>query len=187
VFFDGGMLEQPFFHLELTTFAGTGGFMLKLIVAVLALTLAGTASAAKWRDLRVDGSSEAAFAASLAEFKDKLPSARGYAFGQALKDIWVQGVKAAEAQQREFTVADYYRTVDGLGYEQIVTLTDPTGATAKSRYVEGVRMVRAPMRGITAAPSTGGPPPGMPRGVTAAGYAQQQHHGGLGMNPSGSY
>ena len=33
--------------------------MLKLTVAVLAVALAGTASAAGWRSLRVDGSSEA--------------------------------------------------------------------------------------------------------------------------------
>jgi len=36
--------------------------MQKLTVVVLALAFAGTASAAGWRDLRVDGSSEEAFA-----------------------------------------------------------------------------------------------------------------------------
>jgi hypothetical protein len=64
--------------------------MLQLTVAVLAFALAGTASAAKWRDLRVDGSSEEAFAQSLEAFKKKLSSAREYAFGEALKDIWTQ-------------------------------------------------------------------------------------------------
>src|SRR5688572_22616409 len=101
--------------------------MLKITVAVLAVALAGTASAAKWRDLRVDGSSEAAFAQSLEAFKEKLSPARRYVFGEALKDIWVQGVKAAESEQREYTAADYYRQVDGLAYEQVVTFTDPTG------------------------------------------------------------
>ena len=45
--------------------------MLKLTVAVLAVALAGTASAAGWRSLRVDASSEAAFEQSLAVFKDE--------------------------------------------------------------------------------------------------------------------
>ncbi len=42
--------------------------MLKLTVAVLAVVLAGTASAERWRDLRVDASSEDAFAKSLEAF-----------------------------------------------------------------------------------------------------------------------
>jgi len=108
--------------------------MLKLTVAVLALALAGTASAAGWRSLRVDGSSDDAFAQSLAAFKDKLRWERRHVFGAALKDIWVQGTKAAEAEQREYTASEYYRQLDGLSYKQVVTLTDPTGATAKMRY-----------------------------------------------------
>jgi len=112
--------------------------MLKLTVAVLAVALAGTASADRWRDLRVDGSSEAAFAASLAVFNEKLSPARQYVFGNALKDIWLQSTEKAKAEQREYTVSDYYRQVDGLGYEEVVTFTDPTGATAKARLKEGL-------------------------------------------------
>lgn len=108
--------------------------MLKVTVAVLAVVLAGGASAAGWRDLRVDGSSEEAFAKSLEVFKDKLSPARRYVFGEALKDIWLQGDKAAQAEQREYTDAEYYARVHGLSYEDIVTLTDPTGDTAKDRY-----------------------------------------------------
>ncbi len=37
--------------------------MLKLTVAVLAIVLAGTASAAGWRDLRIDASSAASYSA----------------------------------------------------------------------------------------------------------------------------
>jgi len=107
--------------------------MLKLTIAVLAVALAGTA-AAGWRDLRVDGSSEEAFAKSLEAFKDKLSPARGYVFGEALKDIWIQGTKQAEADQREYTDSDYYAQLHGLTYEEIVKLTDPTGDTAKDRY-----------------------------------------------------
>ena len=43
--------------------------MLKLTVAVLAVALAGTASAAGWRSLRIDGSSDASFTTSLAAFQ----------------------------------------------------------------------------------------------------------------------
>jgi hypothetical protein len=107
--------------------------MLKPMVVVLAVALASTASAAGWRSLRVDASSEAAFEQSLAEFKDKLSPARRYVFGKALKDIWLKGSQSATAEQREYTDADYYRQLDGLSYEEVVTLVDPTGETAR-RY-----------------------------------------------------
>jgi hypothetical protein len=116
--------------------------MLKLTVAVLAVVLAGTASAG-WRSLRVDGSSEAGFAESLAAFKEKLPRARAHVFGEALKDIWVQGTKDAEAEQREYTASDYYRQLDSLGYEQVVTFTDPTGDTARMRFKAAMQTVYA--------------------------------------------
>lgn len=107
--------------------------MLKLTVAALAVVLAGTA-AAGWRDLRIDGSSEAAFAKSLDEFKDKLSPAHRYVLGEALKDIWLEGEKQAAADQREYTNSDYYAQLHGLSYKEIVTLTDPTGDMAKDRY-----------------------------------------------------
>ena len=107
--------------------------MLKLAVAVLAVALSGTA-AAGWRDLRVDGSSEEAFAQSLAAFKKELSPARQFVFGEALKDIWIQGETAAEADRREYTPDEYYKLLDGLRYEEVVNYTDPTGDTAKTRY-----------------------------------------------------
>ena len=91
--------------------------MLRLTVAVMAIALAGSASAAGWRSLEIDGSSEQAFAQSLEVFKKKLSTARRHVFDEALKDIWTQGVRAAKAEQREYTTADYYRQVHGLGYE----------------------------------------------------------------------
>jgi outer membrane murein-binding lipoprotein Lpp len=83
--------------------------MLKITLAVFAVVLAGTASAAGWRSLRVDASSEAAFEQSLAQFKEKLSPGRRYAFGKALQDIWAAGTEAAEAEQRAYTTADHYR------------------------------------------------------------------------------
>ena len=113
--------------------------MLKLAVAVLTLALAGAAGAADWKDLRIDGASEAAFNQSLAVFKEKLSPDRQKVFTDALMDIWVQGTLDAKRDQREFTVNDYYKQLDGLGYEQVVTFTDPSGATAKERYREATR------------------------------------------------
>ena len=108
--------------------------MPKLIGLVLAVALAGTASAAGWRSLRVDASSEVAFEQSVAELTDELNAARRYVFVEALKDIWIAGNEAAAAEQREFTEADYYRALDGLTYEDVIDFTDPTGETARDRY-----------------------------------------------------
>jgi hypothetical protein len=65
------------------------------MVAVLAVALAGTANAAGWRSLRVDGSSEASFVESVAAFQHKLSPGRRHVFERALQDIWVQGTKGA--------------------------------------------------------------------------------------------
>ena len=153
--------------------------MLKLTVAVLALALAGSASAAGWRSMRIDASSEASFKSSLEAFKGKLSPARREVLGLALKDIWTQGTKEATAAQREYTEADYYRQIDGLGYEEIVTFTDPTGALAEIRYklakqtASANRYASGPPANAGAMsspwPTSGGPPPvqsGVYRGAT---------------------
>jgi hypothetical protein len=106
--------------------------MLKLTVAVLAFALAGTASAAGWRDLRVDGSSEEAFAQSLEVFKDKLSRSRWYTFEHVLGHIWLQETLAAAAEQR-YTRDDYLRQLDGLTYNEVGRVLDPTGELAQ-RY-----------------------------------------------------
>ena len=113
--------------------------MLKLVVAVFAIALAGTAGAAGWRDLKIDGSSEAAFRRSLEAFNEELSPERHQVFTAALMDIWVQGTEVAKANQREYTVNDYRTQLDGLSYEGVVTFTDPTGETAKHRYEQAKR------------------------------------------------
>jgi len=90
--------------------------MLKLTVAVLAIALASSASAAGWRKLRIDASSDTSFQASVALFQDKLSPSRRMAFAMSLEDIWLHGSRLAEEQQREYTQADYLRQLDGLGY-----------------------------------------------------------------------
>jgi hypothetical protein len=107
--------------------------MLKVTFAVLAVTLAGTASAAGWRNLSIDASSEAAFNASVATFQEKLSPSRRAAFDQSLQDIWRDGTQRATAEQREYTSEDYFRELDGLGYEEVIRVTDPTGEKAQ-RY-----------------------------------------------------
>jgi hypothetical protein len=142
--------------------------MLKLTITLAALVLAGAANAENWKDLRVDGSSEAAFAHSLAAFKDKLSLARQQVFGAALKDIWINGVQAAEAEQREYTASDYYAQIDGLGYEEVVALADPTGKITRARYREANLQARsrAPQNPALARPPawTSPPPPIGPTG-----------------------
>ena len=113
--------------------------MLKLPAAVLTIALAGTVAAAGWRDLKIDGSSEAAFQQSLEAFNAELSRERNQVFTAALMDIWLQGTAEAKADQREYTVNDYYTQLNGLSYEEVVTFTDPTGETAKQRYDEAKR------------------------------------------------
>ena len=89
-----------------------------------------------------------------------------------MKDIWLQGTKSAEAEQREYTAADYYRHVDGLAYEQIVNFTDPTGKTARQRYrVASLSSRTSP--GMTLASTSPWPTPPPPQGPTG-----EQRRGG---------
>jgi hypothetical protein len=101
--------------------------MLKLTVAVLAVALASSASAAGWRKLRIDASSDTSFQESVALFQDKLSPSRRVAFAMSLRDIEQEGKTRARAEQRDYTRADYLRQLDGLSYEEVVTLTYPTG------------------------------------------------------------
>lgn len=107
--------------------------MLKLAVAVVAVAVAGAASALGWRSLRVDATGEAAFAESVALFEEKLSPSRRYAFALALQDIRLQGTKEANAEGRTYTATEFLRQVDGLTYEEVVHLADSTGK-AENRY-----------------------------------------------------
>jgi hypothetical protein len=79
--------------------------MLKLIVAVLAIALAGNANAAGWRNLRIDASSEAAFSESIVTFQKTLSPSRRVAFARLLQDVWDDGSRRAMAEQREYSVS----------------------------------------------------------------------------------
>ena len=97
--------------------------MLKLTVAVLAIALVGSASAEGWR---LGAGSHRAFKRSLEAAKDELSPANIQMLGGALKHIWDEGTKAAEAEQRRYSDKDYFRQLDGLSYEQLVHFTDAT-------------------------------------------------------------
>jgi hypothetical protein len=104
--------------------------MLKVMYVLLAVALAGTASAAGWRKLQIDASSEGAFKQSVATFQRKLSPSRRAAFAASLRDIEQEGKTRARAEQRDYTRAEYLEQLHGLGYEEIVTLVDPTGKRA---------------------------------------------------------
>jgi hypothetical protein len=131
--------------------------MLKVTLAVLAVALAGSASAAGWRSMRIDASSEADFTASVSALRDKLPEVRRHVLDLALNDIWVQGAQAAAAELRDYPASEYFRQLDGLKYKHVVTLADPSGETADRWYAQ----VRAQLK----------PHPYRPR--TAAAYSQE--------------
>jgi len=103
--------------------------MLKVMYVLLAVALAGTASAAGWRKLQIDASSEAAFNQSVATFQKKLSPSRRAAFAGSLLDIEQEGKLRATAEQ-PYTRAEYLQQLHGLGYEEVVTLVDPTGKRA---------------------------------------------------------
>src|SRR5690242_13265923 len=107
--------------------------MLKLTVAVLAVALVGSASAEGWR---LDAGSHRAFKRSLVAAKDELSPESVQLLGAALKHIWDEGTKAAEAQQRRYSNKEYFRQLDGLSYEEVVHFTDATYEAAL-RYGAG--------------------------------------------------
>ena len=104
--------------------------MLKVMYVLLAVALAGTASAAVWRKLQIDASSEGALKQSVATFQKKLSPSRRAAFAGSLRDIEEEGKTRARAEQRDYTRAEYLEQLHGLGYEEVVTLVDPTGKRA---------------------------------------------------------
>jgi hypothetical protein len=123
--------------------------------------------------MRVEAANAASFDESVAAFEEELSTARRYVLLLALQDIWAQGLQRARAEQREYTEAEYFRQIDGLRYEEIVTLADPTGEITKERYRTGVAKMLA-SRGTMSSgsvPRDQGTPVGGPGG---------QYRGGRG-------
>ena len=162
--------------------------MLKLMVAITALTLTATAGAAGWRSLRLDARDEASFMASRTAFEKKLSPARRYVFQLALNDIWYQGARKAAADGREYTASDYFRQLDNLGYEQVITLTDPTGATARRHRADYDPFLAGNARQHgTASAAPGGPPRGMRQERAPIGFSGEQVRGIDDQSPAYRY
>jgi hypothetical protein len=50
---------------------------------------------------------------------------RRHVLDLALNDIWVEGARAAAAEQREYSAKEYFRQLDGLSCKDVVALADP--------------------------------------------------------------
>ena len=145
--------------------------MLKLTVAVFAIALVGSAGADEWR---IDASSHRDFKRSLEAAKEQLSPENLEMLGGALKHIWNEGARAAEAADRKYSDKDYFRQIDGLTYEQVVHFTDETYAAALAHNApsnDGLA-ARPARRRSTPPPFTHGSPWGQrPAGVNVDGTA----------------
>jgi hypothetical protein len=139
--------------------------MLRVALAVLAVSVASSASAG-WRDLRIDASSEAAFTESVALLQEKLSRPRAGFLTLALHDLWVTGTERAQSDDRVFNAEEYFRQLDGLGYEGVLALADPTGVKQRNQYRAMYRVAVENQRRARVA--EGGPLPTSFSGVTGA-------------------
>jgi hypothetical protein len=122
--------------------------MLKRTIVLLALALAGAAGADD--ALRIDASSKRAFERSLAAFKDDLSPERRQVFGDALTDIWLAGAQVADGEGRKYRTRHYYRQIDGLGYDEVVSQATGESAKHRDRQLSVAATERSPPRGGSA-------------------------------------
>ena len=108
--------------------------MLKLTVALLAVALVASASASA-EGWRLDAGSHRAFKRSLEAAKEELSPENIQMLGGALKHIWNEGTKVAEAADQRYSDKDYFRQLDGLSYEEVVHFTDETYDAAQAQYL----------------------------------------------------
>lgn len=112
--------------------------MTKVIISSIILALAGCTSMGEWRELQIDGSSEAAFDDSLSQLSNELPGSRSGMFALALVDI-VRTESESTAQTDEsdeapYSYEDLRSQLDGLTYEDVIALADRTGPSISSLY-----------------------------------------------------
>ena len=152
--------------------------MSKVVFAVLALVLAGTANAG-WRKLTIDGSTEADFVESVAALKRELSKVRAVELDLALNDIWVSNQISAGGA---YTAADYFAALDGLTFKDVMALSDPTGEeSSRRRFVAEERVYgrTSPTPGVMG-PST----PFLPGGNNGPTYNMgTQSAGGVWNSP----
>ena len=144
---------------------------MKLTVAVFAIALVGGAGADEWR---IDASSHRDFKRSLEAAKEQLSPENLEMRGGALKHIWNEGARAAEAADRRYSDKDYFRQIDGLTYEQVVHFTDETYAAALAHDAASNEGLAAPSARRRSAPFPHPPyshPPTRQPGVNVDGTA----------------
>jgi len=112
--------------------------MPKLAFLIVGLALAGCASTSEWRALRLDGASKSTFEESAAVFRQELPQGRRLYFDVAITDLWTTAALKAqldlqtESNALEAASRNFLAQIDGLGYDEIVSLAGPR---AKKTYV----------------------------------------------------
>jgi hypothetical protein len=99
--------------------------MSKLTLVVVTVAIAGCASTGTWRDLRIDGSSQASIESSVFLIQQELPAYRRERFDMVLSDLWITATLDAETEGTEYTEADYFAQLDGLRYEDVLDLAGP--------------------------------------------------------------
>jgi hypothetical protein len=109
--------------------------MSRLVVSLVAFAaLAGCASV-PYKQLRIDGTSEAAFKASVESLREALPTYRRALLAIALRDIWRSTATEADPASSEADTAKaYFARVDRLGYHEIIDLADATPPTTRQQY-----------------------------------------------------
>ena len=131
------------------------------LVGILAVAgCAGTPT----RTLQLHATDQAAFEASVASFKQELPSYKWQLFAIALGSIWeTTKAQAAPTRSEADTTEAYFARVDGLTYREIVDLADATSPTTRQKYwaahangpafVPAPWSAQAPANGRSARPS----------------------------------
>jgi hypothetical protein len=105
----------------------------KITLLLVGMVLAACASTntSAWRGLRIDGTNESTFKASVTSFQRGLPPNGVLRFEIALQEMWTTAV-AKDPDHPEQVAKTYFAQLDGLGFEQIIRLAGPA---AKQKYL----------------------------------------------------
>jgi len=150
--------------------------MLRVMVPIVVLTLSGCASLGEWRQLQLDGSSEAAFNESLSRMDDELPHTRSEKLTLALADIVRTAVEnseqTGEGGEESYSYEDLRSQLDGLTYEGVIAVADRTGPSVSNLYTRQRNALAGrpgpgpvPQTDTFAFPRDMAVPPGIPAGM----------------------
>ncbi|HMB72095.1 MAG TPA: hypothetical protein VKQ06_00875 [Gammaproteobacteria bacterium] len=112
--------------------------MARVIVPVFVLALAGCATMDEWRELQIDGSSQAAFDESLTVLNEQLPERRREMLQLAFVDIVRTELQNAERPGDDsYTYDDFRVRLDGMTYEGVIALANQSGRSIATIYYQG--------------------------------------------------